>query len=83
MPNIIADVSYQIHLPTSAGIGTPDLPGDADIYRKPVQEAIVVYDGTDAGLSTVITNNVTLATGEVFDILQVTQVPLGDKPIFQ
>jgi hypothetical protein len=83
MPNVIADVTYQIHLPTSAGIGTPDNPGAADVYRRAAQEALVVYDGTDAGLATVITNNVTLNPGEVFDVLQVEPVPLGDKPIFQ
>lgn len=78
MANVIADVTYQIHLPNTSGN-----PGGADVYRRDPQEALVVYDGSDAGLSTVITNNVTLQAGEVFDILQVTPVVLGDKPIFQ
>lgn len=81
--NVIADVVYQVHLPVSAGIGTPQQPGDADVYRNATVEVLVVYDGTDNGLNTVLTNNITLNPGEVFDVLQVTQIPLGNKPIFQ
>lgn len=83
MSNVIATVNYQVHLPTSAGIGTPPNPGAVDVYRRDPQQAIVVYDGTDAGLATVLTNNITLNAGEVFDILDVEQIPIGDKPIFQ
>lgn len=81
--NVIADVVYQVHLPTSAGIGTPQVPGDVDVYRDTAVEAIAVYDGTDAGLNTVLTNNIALNPGEVFDVLQVTQLEFGGKPLFQ
>jgi hypothetical protein len=59
-------VTYQVHLPdpNSATDGT------ADLYRKPPVEALVIAAAQDqATLSTVINNNITLAPGEVYDIL--------------
>lgn len=80
MSNQIADVIYQVHMPSPAGI-----PGPTDVYRRDAQEVLVVYDGTDSGLATVLNNNITLQPGEVYDILSVTADPYGTKglAIFQ
>ena len=79
MPNLLFAVTYQIHKPDPNASDSP-----ADLYRLPPVEAHVVAAAQDqATLSAVITNNITLQPGEVFDILAVEQEPLGDRPLYQ
>lgn len=73
-------VTYQVHLPDPNAATD----GPADVYRKAPVEVLVVAAAQDqATLSTVINNNITLQPGEIFDILQVEQVPFGDRQIYQ
>jgi hypothetical protein len=73
-------VTYQVHLPDPNAASD----GPADLYRKAPVEVLVIAAAQDqATLSTVINNNITLAPGEVYDILQIEQVPLGDRQIYQ
>jgi hypothetical protein len=74
-------VAYQVRQPnTNVNVAG----GDPDLYRRDPQEAILIANAGDGPtLGTVLGNNVTLASGEVIDILQVTEDVFGDKPIFQ
>jgi hypothetical protein len=79
MANLLFAVTYQVHKPDPNASDSI-----ADLYRLAPAEAHVVAASQDqATLSAVITSNITLQPGEVFDILQVTQEPLGDKPLYQ
>lgn len=74
-------VTYQVRQPnTNVNISG----GDPDNYRRDPQEAILIANAGDGPtLQAVLGSNVTLASGEVIDILQITEDVLGDKPIFQ
>jgi len=73
-------VTYQVHLPDPNSA----IDGTADVYRKAPVEVIVIAAAQDqATLSTVINNNISLQPGEVYDILEVEQIPFADRPIYQ
>jgi hypothetical protein len=79
MANQLYAVTYQVHLPNNTPGANPP-----DVYRNAPVEVLVIAAAQDqATLSAVINNNQTLNPGEVFDILQVEQVPLADKPLYQ
>jgi hypothetical protein len=79
MPNLLFVVTYQVHKPDPNPSDSP-----ADLYRlAPVEAHVVAAAQDQATLSALITSNITLQPGEVFDILQVEQEPLGNKPLFQ
>ncbi len=76
--NLLFAVTYQIHLPNS----NPSAPSP-DVCNAPVEVAVVAAAGDQATLSAVINANITMNPGEVCDILQVEQIPFGDKPLYQ
>ena len=79
MPNLLFAVTYQVHKP-DPNASDPT----ADLYRlAPVEAHVVAAAQDQATLSVVINNNITLQPGEVFDILEVEQEPLGDRPLYQ
>jgi hypothetical protein len=79
MPNLLFAVTYQVHKPDPNASDSP-----ADLYRlTPVEVHLIAASQDQATLSAVINSNITLQAGEVFDILQVEQEPLGNKPLYQ
>jgi len=78
----VCAVTYQVHLPDPNSVTDGGLA--ADLYRKAPVEVLVIAAAQDqATLSTVINNNISLQPGEVYDILQIEQIPLGDRLIYQ
>lgn len=78
--NNIYYVTYQVHLPDPNAATD----GTADVYRRPSVECLVLAAAQDnATLLAVINGNVTLQPGEVIDILQVENMDLGNRLVFQ
>ena len=68
-------VDFQIHKPN------PVSPGPGELYRRPPRKALVIA-ASSSGIPAVLAADVPLASGEVIDVLSVTQYVEGAESGF-
>ncbi len=71
---LVFEVEFQVSKPAGAG------PGKADTYRKEARKALVqAASAHPKDILVPLSNNVTLGSGEVINILAVKQATLGTE----